>query len=250
MPDFTERNIARHLKGIHHEAVRQQLALVLYPVDENGNRLVDENGSEVKEFPKGHKGCRYSNGYTDFFVAEDLRKIDPEEYGYIKFSMITGARKKYFGKIIYPPKPKLVVESKPVVESDHGVNFTSPAFRAGIMNIFREAMDHFVGQLKDKLNNHADMIDRHTSTINNHAQKLTSQANRLDEHAKSIDSSVRIDQRHSQQINDLLRRVTELETNMMNMGKEAAELASSFHSLQARIGTVAPPTNAGAASVS
>jgi len=246
MPD-KER---RHLKGIHHEAVRQQLALVLYPVDENGNRLVDENGSEVKEFPKGHKGCRYSNGYTDFFVAEDLRKIDPEEYGYIKFSMITGARKKYFGKIIYPPKPKPVVETKPVVEIEHGVNFTSPAFRAGIMNIFREAMDHFVGQLKDKLNNHADMIDRHTSTINNHAQKLTSQANRLDEHAKKIDATMQGDLKLAKQFSELERRVTELETNMMNIGKEADELSSSFRSLQARISPVAPSTNAGAASVS
>src|SRR3954447_26934200 len=102
-PDLKDR---KHLAGKHYEPLRKHLESLLYPVDENGNRLVDENNEPLKAFPDGHMGCRYERGYSDNYAAEDMKKLNPEEYGYIKYTMVKAVRKENFGDIIHLSKPK------------------------------------------------------------------------------------------------------------------------------------------------
>src|SRR4051812_33417256 len=120
-PDLKDR---KHLAGKHYEPLRRLLESLLYPVDENGNRLVDENNEPLKAFPNGHMGCRYERGYSDSNAAEDMKKLNTEEYRYIKHTMVKSVRKENFGDIIYPPKPKaksVAIEPETLSQEQHAL---------------------------------------------------------------------------------------------------------------------------------
>jgi hypothetical protein len=210
-PDLKDR---KHLAGKHYEPLRKHLESLLYPVDENGNRLVDENNEPLKAFPDGHMGCRYERGYSDNYAAEDMKKLNPEEYGYIKYTMVKAVRKENFGDIIHLSKPK----PEPVT--------TEPE---------QETLSHEHHALAQVVVDHTDKIDRHASAINDHAKRISDHRTRLGEHAKSIDALMQGGLKHLSQITNLETRVTALEKLVMDMGKENAELASSFRSLQDKL---------------
>jgi hypothetical protein len=247
----------KQLAGPHNEPVRQALEKVLYPVNKDGTRLVDENNEPVDVFPKGHKGCRFHKRHNDETVAEAMQALDAEEFGYVKKTMVSRVRVENFGRIYFPPKPVVEPVSQPVTEPT-----TEPP--AAIISIVEEYIIKLVNDCKGdiiklvndsnnnignnthRLNVQAKRLDVHESLINAYAQRLTNQANRLDAHAKQISATMEGDLKLAKQFSELEKRVVALETHVMDMGKEAAELASSFRSLQGKTVPIGPSQDAGA----
>jgi archaellum component FlaC len=252
MSNIPEIKVRKHLHGKHYEPLRKLLERLLYPVDEDGNRLVDENNEALKVFPDGHRGCRYESGFTDRSAAEEMKRLNSEEYNYIKYTMVRAVRKENFGDIIYQsqkPEPVSEPTSEPTaaiigIVEEYIIKLVNDC-KGDIIKLVNDANSN-IGNNTHRLNVQGKHINEQGSAINDHAQRLTNQANRLDLHAKQISATMEGDLKLAKQISELEKRIVELETHVMDIGKESAELASSFRSLQGKLSPISTSQDVGA----